>query len=530
MEETVSMKIAIINTNDESGGAARAASRLHKALLSAGNNARYLVRSKTTSDTNTILISESIESRKRNKYANQFYKEHVQVELINQDRSSLTDTMFSFGYPGLLIEHIPEILDADIINIHWVNGLLSPHSVDRILASGKPVIWTLHDMWPFTGGCHYTAGCIGFKTDCGNCPQLANDKYDLPSGLLKDKVDFFNKDNLTIVTPSNWLRREAEMSAVFGQREILTIPNAVNHELYTDTDRQEVRRLHKVADDEVLLLFGAVNGKSKRKGFDLLSQAISYLVETNRAGNLKILCLGHPSTTLESLGLPVINAGYTEDEKIIAGYYAAADIFVLPSREDNLPNTILEAFSCNTPVVAFSVGGIEDLIEDGYNGYKVPAFDCNLLAERIYYLAADSVLRQTLADNARATIERAYTLKHQAKSYAELFARLHDTKAIKTSIPNSSFVQEGVKAARIVRGSAQSGNGLNDRTNNFFRRVLFDYYHQQAQGVLEPKFSTLVYFFLKKIYRRLKKIPFLNSILLKLAPKIVNGLSKNRVA
>lgn len=522
------MKIAVVNTNDLNGGAARAAHRLYLALSKTEDQTLYIVNYKSSDDIGIVKTAESNKSVADNKYAKQFYKEHVQVGLINKNRSRLTDTIFSFGYPGLLIDETPEIIDADIINIHWVNNYLSPLTVGRIINTGKPIFWTLHDMWPFTGGCHYAAGCEGFQENCQSCPQLKKDTYGLPGALLQDKLDFFNAKNLTIVTPSNWMREQAQKSTVFKNHNIVTIPNSIDHEKFTNKGREATRKKYGISEDDTVLLFGAVNGRSKRKGFDLLSKAVACLVEEDKVTNLKVLCFGHPNDSLKKLGLPVIDAGYSEDDDIISGCYAAADIFILPSREDNLPNTILEAFSCETPVISFAVGGIADLIENGHNGYKVEPFDYKKLASKINILATDKALLTQMSKNARKTILEKYTMRHQAKAYKELFNSCLN-KPIEQLSSENSYSNKTKSITREVRGSSISGIGMNNATSNFYRRVLFGYYQATSKEEQEPKFSILTYFLFRKIYRRVKSAPIIGPIATVLAPKVVSKIDRSRV-
>jgi glycosyltransferase involved in cell wall biosynthesis len=306
----------------------------------------------------------------------------------------------------------------------------SPVTLRRLFALGKPVVWTLHDMWPFTGGCHYSASCEKYKTDCARCPQLADDPFDLPAAVLRDKVELFRGANLTIVTPSRWLAACARESRLFKGVRVEVIPNALETELYQPLPKQEAKKALGIPTDAVTLLFGAENAEERRKGFQELVAAIGHCRESEAfrrlaaQGKIRVICFGRADAALSSLGLPTVTLGYLTSDAEIARAYAAADLFVLPSLEDNLPNTMLEAMSCATPVVAFDVGGMPDMVTDGKTGRLVPAGDVRALGEAIASLVANPELRAAMGQNCRALMTGRYDLKHQARSYLELYRDL----------------------------------------------------------------------------------------------------------
>ena len=205
------MKILQISTHDIRGGAARATYRLHRGLRHMEQDSCMLVRFKETDDDFVSAVAQEQETD-----ANAFFLEvPIQEQYINAHRTDISNTLFSLPYPGYDIFRSPLVQNADIINLHWVSQFQSPVTLKHVFALGKPVVWTLHDQWAFTGGCHYSSGCKEYQSSCKECPQLANDPFSLPEAILHDKEGLFQKANLTIVTSSRWMGRCAGESRLF---------------------------------------------------------------------------------------------------------------------------------------------------------------------------------------------------------------------------------------------------------------------------------------------------------------------------
>lgn len=437
------MKITHLSTFDIEGGAARAAYRLHEGLLKIGQESQVLSLYKTSSDNHVLEYTfNKSENNLDSKYCN-----YIQNHYINNNRTPISNTLFSLGYSGFNVAQLDSIINSDILNLHWItSGFQSPLTITKLLDLGKPIVWTLHDMWAFTGGCHYTAGCQGYENNCLNCPQLSQDIYQLPFHLLQEKIEFFNHPNLVIVTPSQWLAKCAKKSQVFRHNRIEVIPYSLDTNIFQPINKLEAKRNLNLNSDDIILLVGAVTGKEKRKGFLELVNSLkicqnndqfSELINNHR---LKICCFGEPNEAFKDLGITVISFGNVNSDEELSLIYSAADIFILPSLEDNFPNTMLESMSCATPIIAFDIGGIPDLIEDQISGIIVPYNDIQLMSEKIIQLINNRQLCESMGQKSREIIRNNYELSIQANNYQKLYQELINNSSISTKISSlSSF-------------------------------------------------------------------------------------------
>jgi glycosyltransferase involved in cell wall biosynthesis len=433
------MKIVHLNTFDLQGGAAQAAQRLHKGLRAKGQESWVLVKRRSSDDPSIlgIMPQEGPESA-----LPAFFLENViQRHYLNSHLTELNTTIFTLPYAGWDVSVLPSTRTADVINLHWVAGYQSPITLWKLFALGKPVVWTLHDQWPFTGGCHYTAGCKKYKRDCSACPQLDDDPFDLPAAVLGDKLEYFQGAPLTIVTPSLWLGDCARESRLFQNCRIEVIPNSVETDIFFPLAKSEAKRGVGIPPETKTLLFGAVDAEEKRKGFRVLLETVQWCLADpeirKRAadGFFKILCFGNPSQDLKAAGLPIVNLGYLESPEKIRLAYSAADLFIIPSLEDNLPNTVLESLSCGTPVIGSRVGGIPDVVQDGVNGRLVPPDDPAKLGEAIRSLIFDSAQIERMGQKGRQLIERYFPLPVQATRYLALYQDLVDRFPFHGQVP-----------------------------------------------------------------------------------------------
>jgi len=342
----------------------------------------------------------------------------------------MSNTIFSFAYPGYDLSISPLAAEADIINIHWVARYQSPWTLNKLLCLGKPVIWTLHDMWPFTGGCHYSGGCEKYREDCTDCPQLKEDGFGLPAAILKDKENLFKGKDLTIVAPSRWMAGCAAKSWLFKDLRIEVIPNSLETDVFSPKEKAVARKELGLDPEAVMLLFGGENASEERKGFKELVGAVKYCFEDPRFQELirtkkaLAICFGRPSGELHDADIPFVSLGYLDSDEKISTVYSAADLFILPSLEDNFPNTMLEAMSCGTPVVAFQVGGIPDVVEDRVTGQLVPLGDVRQMAEAILVLALNPELRSAMGEQCRQVMQEKFSLELQAERYLALYREL----------------------------------------------------------------------------------------------------------
>lgn len=417
------MKIAIINTFDVVGGASRAAFRLHKGLRKIGVDATYIVKEKKSLHDDIVQVVPGYGDKEVQTF------KRIQNDYINGNRTELSNTYFSFPYPGIDLSTMDLIQEADIINLHWIAQFQSAETINKLLALGKPVIWTLHDQWAFTGGCHYSAGCQGFKSDCNNCLQLKDDPCRLPYFVLLNKIKSFSYPNLYIVTPSKWLSGVAGQSIVFNNHQIYTIPYSIESEIFKPLDKSTAKSEFSISPDAIVLYFGSDNSRERRKGFHLLIDAIKYCLKNEsfkslvNQGKVIVLVAGYPNNEVSNLGIPVKALGFVDDDHKINLMYNAADVTLLPSLEDNLPNILLESMACGTPVIAFKTGGMPDMIKHGKTGLITTAFNTDEFGKNILKLALNPVLRKRMGKKCRRLIEKRFKLETQAQKYLSLFEK-----------------------------------------------------------------------------------------------------------
>jgi glycosyltransferase involved in cell wall biosynthesis len=473
------MKILQVSTYDISGGAARATYRLHRGLRHMDQDCCMLVRYRDTNDDFVSVVGRGRETDEKSF----FLETPIQEHYINAHRTDISNTLFSLPYPGYDISRSPLVQNADIINLHWVSQFQSPVTLKHVIALGKPVVWTLHDQWAFTGGCHYSSGCEGYQNSCKECPQLTEDPFSLPEALLHDKEDIFQNANLTIVTPSRWMGRCAGESRLFKPLRVEVIANSLETDLYSPLPKDQAKKRLEIPDDAVTFLFGAIDGTEKRKGFAELASAMKSCLENElfqdllRKDQLRLLCFGKPNGQLESMGIPVISLGRLGTDEEIRDAYSAADIFVLPSLEDNLPNTILESMSCATPVVAFDVGGVSDMVTDGVNGLLIKAFDAQQMGEAIVSLAMDPEKRFSMGKAGRERAVRDYALDVQAGNYLNLYDDLlrqdQPSKPDMTNGAGTTGVMENSVEIPLAPTQAPLDATLGSRFGAVYDKVLF---------------------------------------------------------
>ena len=333
-----------------------------------------------------------------------------------------SNTIFSpawLPFSGILyqINSIP----SDIVHFHWIcDGMLRIEELKRI---NKPIIWTLHDMWAFTGGCHYSEGCERFQQACGNCPQLnRSSKNDLSSSILRRKKEAWSGLDITIITPSKWLAECAKKSSLFKGRRIEVIHNGLDLNLFKPIDKTTARKIWDLPIDKKLILFGAINATSDhRKGSDLLYDCLKQLAD-RWSGKAELVVFGasEPENSL-GFGPPVHYLGHLHDDVSLALLYSGADVMVVPSRQDNLPNTVVESLACGTPVLAFNIGGMPDIVDHKLNGYLAKPFDTSDLAVGINWVLSDNARHKELCIKAREKAVACFDIKKVAGQYAELY-------------------------------------------------------------------------------------------------------------
>lgn len=419
------MNIAMLSTFDINGGASIAAYRLLKGLRHFDHNAYMIVRNKESADASVIpaIVTDPLFERQKKVF------QFIQRKEINHNRSAVSDTWFSIPYPGYDLSSTPPITGSDIINLHWMAEFQSVETIAALLDLDKPVVWTLHDENAFTGGCHYTGGCKKYQTGCFECSQLREDRHHIPFNHFSNKISQWG-NRLVLVAPSRWLADCAKKSRIFSKCRVEVIPNALETDIFKPTPKREAKRKQGLPPESIVLLFGAHTANEKRKGFHHLIKAMEYCLHHSRIKQMaarkqiKIVTFGPPQGELKNLGFDIECVGYIKDNAKLARIYSAADIFVLPSLEDNLPNTMLEAMACGTPVVGFDIGGLPDMIKNGVTGYLAPHFNNRQLGGFLISLILHHKKREFMSGECRKLIEAEYRLDNQAGKYLNLFQEL----------------------------------------------------------------------------------------------------------
>lgn len=443
---TGSPRIVHLCTQD-TGGAGIAAMRLHIGLVKTGMDSTFLVLNKKSGDTRTFSLSSQFKGAKiweRWKgLLNAFPNHSPDLDLFTDSHSDIR-----------LAEH-PAFPQADVINLHWIPGLIRYDKMAGILGV-KPVVWTLHDMNPFTGGCHFAGTCGKYKTGCGACPQLGStDENDLSRKIFLEKQAAYANLNLTIVTPSRWLADCAGKSALFRGRRIDVIPYGFPLDTFKPRNKAEARTDIGIPVDGKVVLFGAHTLTNKRKGFQYLLEALDKFPETER-NHISLLLFGSAdSAPALPKGFKAFSAGKISDDTQLAAIYNAADVFVMPTQEDNLPNTVAEAMACGIPVAGFNVGGMPDMIRPEHTGQLAPLGNTGELFDGIrWVLQLDPDEYTAVSANCRRFVETNLSLERQAERYSALYDSL-EAELVKPALgdqpPAVKVSEPGPFLAEITR-------------------------------------------------------------------------------
>ena len=335
------------------------------------------------------------------------------------------DEPISLGLQSADLRKLTERFKPDIVNLHWING-----GIASIYAVGKlqvPVVWTLHDMWPFTGGCHYSGDCLQYRESCQQCPKV-KDMLGVPritSWVHRRKRNSWGKQPLHAITPSAWMRELALTSSLFSEANITHIRNCVNPRIFNGKHRDKMRAKLGLLSASKAVLFSSAN--QPRKGALIIPDVIRHLRSAAPEGDWHFLFMGGLPPTLEP-GQGITQLPTTTDEARVASYYAASDVYALPSFEDNLPNTVSESLSCGTPVAAFPTGGIVEMISNGCSGYLSVERSAQSIALAILKCLQSNMLpRDTISNEAHNT----YSIQSIAEEHRTFYRRLVSSSAAK---------------------------------------------------------------------------------------------------
>lgn len=413
------MRVLIVNTSENAGGAAVAANRLMDALNNNGVKARMLVRDKQTDDVTVVKLGRNWLQRWHFLWERwcvfwhlRFSRDHLfEIDIANA---------------GTDITRLREFREADVIHLHWVNqGLLSLADIRKIVDSGKAVVWTMHDMWPATAICHLTLGCSRYRSGCQQCKYLpgGGSQNDLSAKVWRQKEQLYNRSYILFVACSRWLRGEARSSALMKEQRVYVVPNAIDTKVFRPRDKREARERLQLPLDKRLILFVSQRVTNVNKGMDYLVDACQMLAERygdEREKTGVVVLGGHADEVTDRLPFATYALGYVTDVRKIVDVYNAADVFVLPSLSENLPNTIMEAMACGVPCVGFQVGGIAEEIDHQRNGYVARNRDAADLAAGIHWVLREADYSALSADAVRKVAHN-YSQSSVAMRYIEVY-------------------------------------------------------------------------------------------------------------
>lgn len=411
------MHVVFLSTNQTKGGAAIAANRYFDAYCSEGGNASYGAGSIQKPGPGIVSLRHSWPLRKLVKH--RFKKEKRKTQKLKIPNEGYWSAPLSSRFRFSRINN----LKPDLVCMNWINDdFLSIGEIGRFKV---PVVWVFHDLWAVTGGCHYPGSCNGFESSCGNCPKL---KYpgenDWSRYIWQRKYEAWTDLNMTILCPSNWMAQQVKKSRLFGDKRIEVCPYSIETEIFKAMDSTSLREGLGIQPHQKVLLFGAVNSmQDTRKGAHLLVEALERLEGRIDPDELVFMVFGaRESPALEKVPFRVINLGFVSEKEDLARYYAASTAFVLPSLEDNLPNTVLESLACETPVVAFDIGGISDMIDHNENGFLIDRIDTAKLADALEQMVKmPDDLYQKMKKAARRKIEEKFSRKVVGQKLTEIF-------------------------------------------------------------------------------------------------------------
>ncbi|TDX26940.1 glycosyltransferase involved in cell wall biosynthesis [Modicisalibacter xianhensis] len=382
------MKILMLNSYYDKGGAARAALRLAKALPLVGVEVDY----------------RSVYHKRMQPWEKARYLWRVAKDRLPGALKARSKIMFSAGRPDnrTLVESI-NASDADIVHIHWLHG--GGLSIEDIARIAKPVVWSLHDMWAFTGGCHYDQGCARFVEGCGHCPLLkSRGRDDISRDIVKRKLALASqKRDLTIIGLSRWMLRQAARSRALGDVAKVNLPNPINTNVFAPLDKRQARQRLNLPLDKKLILFGAMSATDdSRKGYTQLVQALQQL--DIRTTDVEVSVFGSDEPDRKpDIPMPIHYLGNISDDRQLQAIYSAADVMVVPSLQENLSNAIMESLACGTPVVCFDIGGNGDMVEHLKTGFLASPCDPASLSEGIRWVVLNKK-HDELCENARSKV------------------------------------------------------------------------------------------------------------------------------
>jgi glycosyltransferase involved in cell wall biosynthesis len=420
------MRIVHLSTSDTSGGAARAAFRVHSGLVRLGHDSRMFVSTRFSRDPavdrffhSKDLVSKIRRRVRRRAIARDFAPYEGRLpehhELFSDDRTE-------HG-----IDMARQVPACDLVNLHWVAGFLDHVSFFEYFARERPavpIVWRLADMAPLTGGCHYDQGCGRFTDRCGSCPELGStDENDLSRQVWQRKdraLRALKPGRMHLVATSRWIAGEARRSSLLGRFPVTIIPNGLDPDVFRPLDKNLSRDVLNIPPGVPVVLFAADSAAQRRKGFRELDEAVEGI---SGIDNVTLVSVGGGKAELKG-GHRHVHIGRLSDDRLLAMAYSAADVFVIPSLQESFGQTVIESMACGTPVVGFASGGIPDMVRPGQTGWLAPTGDVAALRQAIVQALSDPAGRSRMAAECRRVAVEEYSLHVQASQYIRLYESL----------------------------------------------------------------------------------------------------------
>ena len=432
------MKILSVNTNDTHGGAARAAMRIMRGVRQLDVDAQMFVKYKYSNAEDVVSLNQFLPKNKLYRIADWLAQKlkNKYHHLLWRPYRKTKENVFMSDSRGTRLGGALQKLDYDILHLHWINQRFIKL---QELPKDKPIVWTLHDSWPFCGVCHYFIDCERYQTHCGDCPMLhSGKKKDLAYRIFEEKMRAYHDLNLHVVTPSHWLGECAKQSALLGRFPVTVIPNCLETDVYRPLSEQEIDdrlsmaiqqnpALHNVkraAGEKAakpLILYGAMNAATDRiKGFVSLLSALQLLDKQGFEANLVVFGASESDLPMQFEHINVHFVGYISDTDTLVTLYNLADVMVVPSLTENLSCAIMESLSCATPVCCFAIGGNSDMVEHQVNGYLAREKDAEDLAQGISWCLENNK-DGSLSLAARKKVMENYTIERVGEMYKEVY-------------------------------------------------------------------------------------------------------------
>jgi glycosyltransferase involved in cell wall biosynthesis len=417
------LKVVHLNTYDGNGGAGRACVRLNGALQAHGVDSKIIVHYKFGSDPQVKTFNQNVIQKA--------YTAAIIIgeRLLAKRFLKPLRTPFSFSWFGRSVIHHPDVQNADVIHLHWVNhGFLDPKHIAQIAKLNKPVVWTFHDSNAFTGGCHVRYTCDHFMNECGYCPLLKDPAADDQSHQIwvkKNKA--YNVLDFTVIAPSTWMQASVQASSLMRDKPVINIPNTLETTVFKPADKKQAKLQAGLNPDKFIFLSGFMpSRKDLHKGTQYLLESLDILKQRMgaNADRIELVIFGNRNADdVPDFPFKTTFLGTISDDAKLANCYAAADAFLIPSLEDNLPYTVMESLACGTPVVAFTTGGIPDMVQHEHNGYLATYRSAESFADGMAW-AVNYPDKEKLQQQARQTVMDRFAEGVIATKHIELYKSL----------------------------------------------------------------------------------------------------------